>query len=261
MTRIWVIAKNTFREAVRNKVLYSLLLFAVVLILGSIALGEFTLGEGVRLTRDLGLYGVDMFGVLIAIFLGVNLLYKELQLKTVYTILPKPIFRYQFVVGKWVGMVLTLALQVALMGVVLQLALFLQGAGVEPSVLEALWLLFVNVVVVTSIALLFSAFSSPFLSGLFSLGIFVVGRSLPDLLALGKSAGGAAESAVELAVKVLPNLHLFFPSGAIVGAARVSVHGDLVDAGYLFWTTLYGVGYSALAVAVAVAIFRRRDFV
>lgn len=261
MTRVWIIARNTFREAVRNKVLYSLLFFAVLLIMASLILGEFTLGQGVRLTRDLGLYGVDVFGVLIAIFLGVNLLYKELQLKTVYTILPKPIHRYQFVIGKWLGLVLTLALQVLVMGVVLQLALLLQGAGVEVAVIKAVWMLFVNVVVVTSIALVFSAFSSPFLSGLLSLGIFVVGRSLPDLIALGERAGGGLQSAIGVAAKALPNLHLFFPSGAIVGASRVSVHGDLVTMSYVVWTTVYGFGYSAIAVAVAVAIFRKRDFV
>ncbi len=261
MMRIFAIAGNTFREAVRNKVLYSLLLFAIALIMGSLALGEFTLGQQVRLTRDLGLYGIDMFGVLIAIFLGVNLLYKELQLKTVYTILPKPIFRHQFVIGKWVGMVLTLTLQVIVMGAVLQLAMKLQGAGVEVAVLKALWLLLMNVIVVTSIALVFSAFSSPFLSGVFSLGIFIVGRSIPDVLALAAKAGGSVQVGLTVAAKILPNLHLFFPSGAIVGAARVSVHEQLVTGTYIAWTTLYGLGYSGLAVAAAVAIFRKRDFV
>lgn len=261
MKGILAIARNTFREAVRNKVLYSLLLFAIVLILGSLVLGEFTLGQGLRLTRDLGLYGIDMFGVLIAIFLGVNLLYKELQLKTVYTILPKPIHRYQFVLGKWLGMIWTLSLQVLVMGVVLQLALFMQGSGWELPVAKALWLLLINVVIVTSIALVFSAFSSPFLSGVFALGIFAVGRSIPDLLALGQKAGGVAKTLVGFAAMALPNLHLFFPSGAIVGASRVTVHEDLVNASYLVWTTLYGVGYSAVAVALAITIFRKRDFV
>jgi ABC-type transport system involved in multi-copper enzyme maturation permease subunit len=136
--KIVAIARNTFREAVRNKILYSLVMFAIVMIFASLVLGEFTLGEEVRLTRDLGLYGVDMFGVLIAIFLGVNMLYKELALKTVYTILPKPIARYQFVLGKWLGLVTTLVLQVVVMGAVLQVALLIQGAGFESAVWKAL---------------------------------------------------------------------------------------------------------------------------
>ena len=261
MTKVVAIALNTFREAVRNKILYSLVMFAAVLILGSLILGEFTLGQGVRLTRDLGLYGIDIFGVLIAIFLGVNMLYKELQLKTVYTILPKPIARYQFVLGKWLGLVFTLALQVVVMGAVLQLALLVQGTGIEAAVMKALWLLLINVVVVTSIALAFSAFSTPFLSGVFSLGIFAVGRATPDFVEMGRRAGGVAEVAVGLAVKVIPNLHLFFPSGAVVGAKHVSVHAALVDMRYMVFTTIYGLGYSVMAVAVAIIIFRKRDFI
>lgn len=261
MTKVLVIARNTFREAVRNKILYSLLMFAAAVILGSLILGEFTLGEGLRLTRDLGLYGIDMFGVLIAIFLGVNMLYKELQLKTVYTILPKPISRYQFVLGKWLGLVFTLVLQVVVMGAVLQVALLVQGAAFEVAIYKALWLLLINVVVVTSIALAFSAFSTPFLSGVFSLGIFVVGRATPDLVEMGQKAGGAAQIGVNLAAKFLPNLQLFFPSGAVVGAKHVSVHAELVNMNYMLSATAYGLGYSAVVVALAIAIFRKRDFV
>lgn len=259
--KIVAIARNTFREAVRNKILYSLVMFAVALILGSLVLGEFTLGEEIRLTRDLGLYGVDMFGVLIAIFLGVNMLYKELSLKTVYTILPKPIARYQFVLGKWLGLVFTLVLQVVVMGAVLQVALLIQGAGFETAVWKALWLLMINVVVVTSIALAFSAFSTPFLSGVFSLGIFVVGRATPDLVEMGKKAGGLAQTGVAIAVKILPNLHLFFPSGAVVGAKHISVNANLVDGNYMVSATIYGIGYSIVVVALAIAIFRKRDFI
>jgi len=259
--KIVAIARNTFREAVRNKILYSLVMFATALILGSLVLGDFTLGEEIRLTRDLGLYGVDIFGVLIAIFLGVNMLYKELQLKTVYTILPKPIARYQFVLGKWLGLVFTLVLQVAVMGAVLQVALLIQGAGFETAVWKALWLLMINVIVVTSIALAFSAFSTPFLSGVFSMGIFLVGRATPDLVEIGKKAGGLAHTGVAIAVKILPNLHLFFPSGAVVGAKHISVHANLVDMNYMVSATLYGLGYSIVVVALAIVIFRKRDFV
>ena len=118
MRRIWAIARNTFREAVRNKILYSLLFFAVLLILSAVAVGKLSLHEELRMTRDVGLFGIDVFGVIIAIFVGVNLLYKELDLKTVYTILPKPLYRWEFVLGKWLGMLLTLGVQVAVMALV-----------------------------------------------------------------------------------------------------------------------------------------------
>ena len=261
MTRVWAIARNTFREAVRNKILYSLLFFAVLLILSASALGQLSLHEEVRMTRDVGLYGIDLFGVVIAIFVGVNLLYKELDLKTVYTILPKPLRRWEFVLGKWLGMLLTLAVQMAVMGVVLAITMALQEARFDLPMAKAVWLLYVNVVVVTSVAVLFSSFSSPFLSGFFALGFFVVGRSVPDIRALAQKSGPAVRAVLEAGTTVLPNLHLFYPSGAIIGAEHVSVHADLVGAGYVIWTTLYGLGYSLVLLVLAMLIFRRRDFV
>lgn len=255
------IARNTFREAARNKILYSLLFFAVLLILSAVALGELSLNEELRMTRDVGLFGIDLFSVLIAIFVGVNLLYKELDLKTVYTILPKPIARWEFVLGKWLGMLMTLAVQIAVMGAVLGLVLLAQGGRPDGAVAKAVWLLFVNVTVVTSVALLFSSFSSPFLSGFFSLGVFVVGRAVPDIRQIAARAGGGLARFLDAASAVLPNLHLYYPSGTIVGAERVSVHGQFVGASYLLWTTAYGLGYSVAVLALAMFIFRRRDFV
>jgi Cu-processing system permease protein len=261
MRRVWAIARNTFREAVRNKILYSLLFFAVLLILSALALGQLSLHEELRMTRDVGLFGIDLFGVVIAIFVGVNLLYKELDLKTVYTILPKPLRRWEFVLGKWLGMLLTLAVQMAVMGAVLALTLALQGAALDVPMLEALWLLYVNVVVVTSVAVLFSSFSSPFLSGFFAAGFFVLGRSVPDIRALAERSGQALGGALEIGTEIVPNLHLFYPSGTIIGGEHVSVHGTFVGAPYLLATTGYGIGYSLVILVLAMLIFRRRDFV
>jgi ABC-type transport system involved in multi-copper enzyme maturation permease subunit len=259
--RIWAIARNTFREAVRNKILYSLLFFAVMIILSALALGQLSLHEELRMTRDVGLYGIDLFGVVIAVFVGVNLLYKELDLKTVYTILPKPLRRWEFVLGKWLGMLLTLGLQMAVMGLVLAGTLALQGAALDLPMVKALWLLYLNVMVVTSVAVLFSSFSSPFLSGFFSLGFFVVGRSVPDIRALAEKSAPAVRALLDGGALLVPNLHLFYPSGAIIGAEHMSVHGTFVGASYLLSTTAYGIGYSVVVLAVAMFIFRRRDFV
>ena len=261
MRRIWAITRNTFREAVRNKILYSLLFFAVLIILSAVGVGRLSLHEELRMTRDIGLFGIDLFGVIIAIFVGVNLLYKELDLKTVYTILPKPIHRWEFVLGKWLGMLMTLGVQVAVMGLVLAGTLAVQGSAFDAPLFKALWLLYVNVVVVTSVAVLFSSFSSPFLSGFFALGIFVVGRNVPDIQLVVDQLEGPPRLILGGALKVLPSMHLFYPSGAIVGAEVVSVHGTFVGAPYLLWTTLYGVTYSLAVLLLAMLIFRRRDFV
>jgi hypothetical protein len=126
---------------------------------------------------------------------------------------------------------------------------------------KAVWLLYVNVVVVTSVAVLFSSFSSPFLSGFFALGFFVVGRSVPDIRALAEKSAPPVKALLNAGATVVPNLHLFYPSGAIIGAEHVSVHGEFVGAGYLAWTTAYGVGYSLVVLILAMIIFRNRDFV
>jgi ABC-type transport system involved in multi-copper enzyme maturation permease subunit len=261
MRRIQAIAWNTFREAVRNKILYSLLFFAVLIILSALAMGNLTLHEEVRMTRDVGLFGIDAFGVIIAIFVGVNLLYKELDLKTVYTILPKPLHRWEFVLGKWLGMLLTLAVQMGVMGLVLAVTLWTQGASFDTPTLKAVWLLFLNVMLVTSIAVFFSAFSSPFLSGFFSLGCFIVGRSVPDIRALADKSGPVVKRVLDTGCTLIPNMHLFYPSGAIVGTDQVSVHREFVNASYLFSTTVYGLAYSLVVLLLAMLIFRKRDFV
>jgi ABC-type transport system involved in multi-copper enzyme maturation permease subunit len=261
MNRIGAIAWNTFREAVRNKILYSLLFFAVLIILSALAIGSLTLHEEIRTIRDVGLFGIDIFGVIIAIFVGVNLLYKELDLKTVYTILPKPLWRWEFVLGKWLGMLLTLAVQMAVMGLVLGIILALEGASFDAPMGKAVWLLFINVTLVTSIAVFFSSFSSPFLSGFFALGCFVVGRSVPDIRALGEKMSPSGKSALNFICSLIPNLHLFYPSGAIVGAEEVSVHRQFVGADYIVSATAYGVTYSVVVLILAMLIFRKRDFV
>jgi ABC-type transport system involved in multi-copper enzyme maturation permease subunit len=261
MNRIAAIAWNTFREAVRNKILYSLLFFAVLIILSAVAIGNLTLHEEVRTIRDVGLFGIDIFGVIIAIFVGVNLLYKELDLKTVYTILPKPLYRWEFVLGKWLGMLLTLAVQMAVMGAVLAIVLAAEGASFDVPTAKAVWLLFINIMVVTSIAVLFSAFSSPFLSGFFALGCFVVGRSVPDIRALGGKMGEGSKVILDVLCNLMPNLHLFYPSGAIVGAEDLSVHRQFVSPEYILSATGYGVAYSLVILVLAMLIFRKRDFV
>ena len=174
MNRVGALALNTFREAVRNKVLYVLLLFAVALIGFTERLGQMSLHEELRVTRDLGLGGIELFGVLIAIFVGVNLVYKELDKKTVFSLIPKPIHRFEFILGKFAGMVLTLAVQIAIMSVVLFAMLLIQGGGIEGPVVRAIALLFVEVMVITALAVMFSSFSTPILSGAFTLALFVI---------------------------------------------------------------------------------------
>jgi ABC-type transport system involved in multi-copper enzyme maturation permease subunit len=260
--RILALGLNTFREAVRNRVLYLLLVFALLLILSSLLFGQLSVHEEVRVTRDLGLGGISIFGVLIAVFVGVNLVYKELDKKTVFSILPKPIRRFEFVLGKFAGMAITLAVQVAIMAAVLLAALKLQGGDLGPMIFRAIVLTYLEVVVVTSIAILFSSFSSPVLSGVFTLLVFVIGRFAPELRQLvTKLPEGAGQTVAAAALRIVPDLHVFYVSGSMVDGRYVSVHGDFIAWGYVAIAALYAIGYVACTLTLASIFFSRRDFV
>jgi ABC-type transport system involved in multi-copper enzyme maturation permease subunit len=258
--RVGAIALNTFREAIRNKVLYLLLLFAVALIAFALALGQMSLHEELRVTRDLGLGGIALFGVLIAIFVGVNLVYKELDKKTVFSLIPKPIHRYEFVVGKYAGMVVTLAVQMAIMSAVLFLVLVVQGGTFDAPVAKAILLLFVQVCVVTALAVLFSTFASPILSGGFTLGLFVVGRFTPELRELIGKLGAPLRVLSSAALHLVPDLNVFYVSGTMVDAQYVSVHDTYVTWSYVGIAAAYGALYAACALSLAIVLFSRRDF-
>src|SRR5262249_12556883 len=149
-----------------------------------------------------------------AIFIGSSLVYKELDRKTVFSIIPKPIFRHEVILGKFAGMTLVLLVQLAIMTAVLVAVLSVVGAGFRAAILKAVVLLFVEVIVVTAVALLFSSFSTPFLSAFFTLGIFVVGRSTPEIQTLADKLGPAG-AALRVLAALVPDLHLFYVSGAM----------------------------------------------
>jgi ABC-type transport system involved in multi-copper enzyme maturation permease subunit len=267
MTRVWALALNTFREAVRNKVLYLLLMFALALLGTTYFFSQGALHEQLRVIRDVGLIGIEVVGALIAIFIGVNLVYKELDRKTVFALIPKPIHRWEFVLGKYVGMLITLAVLVGIMALTLfaviglGLAVF-GGENDNGTILRAVLLLYGEVAVITAVAVLFSSFSTPILSGALTLGIFVVGHFTPDLRELiGKLGSAPLRAFLRNLVRVFPDLHLFYVSGSMVGGQQVTVHGTYVDWAYVATAGLYGAFYCAVTLALAMIIFSRRDFV
>jgi ABC-type transport system involved in multi-copper enzyme maturation permease subunit len=263
--RVVAIAINTFREAVRNKILYSLLFFALVMIASALLLGQLSLSEQVRVTRDVGLGGIALFGVLIAVFVGVNLVHKEIDRKTVFALIPKPMHRWEFILGKYVGMVWTLAVQVGIMAFVLFGVLYIQGSDLasEGAVVRALALLFVEVMIVTAVAVLFSSFTTPFLSGLFGVGIFVAGRSTPELREIiARIPGDGVRRVLGATLHIVPDLNLYYVSGSLVDGHAVSVSGpSFVDWSYVGVAAGYGAVYIGALLLISMWIFSRRDFV
>lgn len=269
MSNILTIGLNTFREAIRNKILYSLLFFAVVVIVASLAFGALSVHEEVRLTTDLGLAGISLFSIVIAIFVGVNLVYKELERKTIYTLIPKPVHRFQFVLGKYVGMSLTLAVQVTIMTLVLVVVLLIQGATSLDPVFKMVALIYLEVLVVSAVAVLFSSWSSPFLSGLFTVGIVMIGRNVPEILGFATKLQGNQDWLSQLAGRmargvtyVMPDLRFFYVSGTESGGAYISVHqAGFPDWSYVGLASGYAALYVSLTLTLAVILFSRRDFI
>ncbi|MBN2716730.1 MAG: ABC transporter permease subunit [Deltaproteobacteria bacterium] len=261
MIKIFAIAHNTFREAIRDKILYGFLFFAVCIILFSLVLGQLSLGQQIRTTVDVGLFGISLFSVLISIFIGINLLNKEIQKRTIYPVLSKPVSRPAYLLGKFLGIALVLLVQICLMLLVFFPLVKLQGGHITFGLVTAVVLIYFEVLVIISMALFFTSFSSPFLSGIFCLGLFVAGRNAHLIAELSKQENLKALAPLFDSVSTaLPNLYLFYPSGKMVEGAFASVHAQFISNGYLFSTIGYGLAVCFGFLCAAIVILNRRDF-
>jgi ABC-type transport system involved in multi-copper enzyme maturation permease subunit len=261
--RVLAIAKNTYRETVRDKILYNLILFALVMILCSILLGKLTLGNEDKVILDLGLSAISIFGMLIAIFIGIGLVYKELEKRTVYALLAKPVRRHELILGKYLGLLFTLLVNVAVMTVGLELALLYTGRiGLSGHlrVLPAVFLVFLSLALTTALALLFSTFSTPALSALFTFFLWIIGHFGKDLQSFGALTKSAVVRGLCTALYyILPNLSNFnfIDSRSVIRTTGIARTIDPLAVGD---ATFYALLYCAAMLALSIAIFLRRDF-
>jgi Cu-processing system permease protein len=306
MDRILAIALNTFREAVRDRVLYGVLGLASAVLLFTLALAELSLDQQRRVVLDVGLASISLFSVVIAVFLGSSLLYKEIEKKTLYVILPKPIRRHEFLLGKFLGIAITASVFVGLMGAIQLLVTSIQAdadarllvaapvllavgfglalhraddktrvvppfslvalgtmaavcsttdAEVQP-ILYALALVVGEVFVLASVALLFGSFSTPFLTGAFTVGVWLLGRSADEMATMrSRVIPEAMRTFLHGLAWVVPNFHLFVPSMHVLQPAE----GEPSAAGYVASALAYGAIYSSAMLLVACVVFRKRD--
>jgi ABC-type transport system involved in multi-copper enzyme maturation permease subunit len=259
--RIWAIALNTFREAARIRILYGILVLVIGSNLLALFLGELSTRDAGRIARDVGLTGISLFGSLTAIFLGVFLLYTEVQRRTIHAIVSKPISRWEFVVGKYTGMVLVLSVLVGVFALAMVVMLLAQRVGVSSGVVKAIALSWLEVLTVAAIAIFFSSFSTPFLSGIFALAMWVIGRLVPDLESATRFAAPWIRVTTRIALEIVPDVHLFAVSGRTLDGAAVSVHGDFVSWSYVALAAGHGLGWIIALLALAALLFHRRDFV
>jgi len=308
IARIYAIALNTYREAVRDRVLFGVLVLAAAVLALTLALAELSLDQQMRVVTDLGLASISLFSVVAAFFLGSSLLYKEIDRKTLYVILPKPIARFEFLLGKYFGIVATCSVFIAIMGALQLLVTAIQAEAsstlviaVPTAVLISLgiallvakdrtlvvpiWSLLAlgasawvcstvdveifqllaslllslgEVLILTAVALLFSSFSTPFLTGAFTFGVWLVGRAAHDMVAMKtRVLSPAMKTLLRWLAEFLPNFNLFVP-GRNTLVTKTGEYGEPLT--YLATAMGYSVLYAGATLIIAALIFRRRDF-
>lgn len=254
-SRLSAIALNTFREAVRDRVLYNLIIFALILVASAPLFSQISIDIERLVLVNAGLSSISLFGVIIAIFLGIGLVSKEIEKKTLYTILSRPVRRWEFVAGKYLGLVLTLIVNAALMTLGFFIALLITQrklTGQDGSLLVAVYFIVLAFLMITAITLLFSSFSTPIFSAIFAFAVFVIGTFGDDLRNFAALAHGITKWAATAAAYLLPN---FAPLNVISQVA----HDQPISGSLILFNTLYALVYSIAATAGAVLIFERRN--
>ena len=256
MKNIWAVASNTFREAVRDRVLYNLVFFALLMMGAAILVGQISMGIEESVIVSLGLTAISAIGILIAIFIGIGLVSKEMEKRTLYALLAKPVERWQFVLGKYGGLVMTLALNTAAMAVGLYLALWMVKHPLETSdayVLVAVYLILLKLALIVALAMLFSCFTTPFLAILFTGAIYIAGVFAEDLRTM---------RAVDIApstMKLLRGVSYVLPNFENFNVMATVAHGRGVPATLVWQDTFYAALYAAIVLAAAAMVFSRRN--
>lgn len=251
---IFIIARNTFKEAVRDRVLYNLVVFVLLITACAVFLSELTAGQESRTIVDIGLGAMLLFGVFISIFVGVSLVSKEIERRTLYAVFSKPVGRGEFIVGKYFGLCLTLFVNVVVMGLGVSAAVLIVGGGnLAASIWGAILLIYFELAIITAVAVLFSSFSSPALSSLLTFLVFVIGHFSVSLKDFAESLGSASAKLFFGAVfYLLPNLSFF-------SFATPAAHGEIPNATNLVAAAAYAAVYSTVLLLTTTLIFRRRN--
>jgi ABC-type transport system involved in multi-copper enzyme maturation permease subunit len=255
MTRVTSISFNTFREAVRDRVLYNLIFFALLLVAASLLFGQISIGIERIVLVNLGLTAISIFGIVIAIFIGIGLVSKEMDKRTLYTVLARPVRRWEFILGKFFGLVGTLVVNTVFMAIGFFAALLFLVHRFQRSdayLLVALYFIVLQFVIVTSLALLFSSFSSPLLSAIFAFSIFIIGTFAEDLRAFAAMAQGPARYLAMGLAHLVPNF-------AALNVISSVAHEQPVAGMLVLFNSLYALLYATAAIAAAALIFERRN--
>ena len=249
-----LIARNTFREATRDRVIAGVFGAGLVLLFATQILSPLAMGEGERLTVDLALSGISLLGILVTLLVGTSLVAKEIERRTIYNLLSRPIARSHYLIGKWIGMTATLWVVTGGLGIALWLLLVARGFGPNAlSILQSVYLTSLELALVAALAVMFSALSTPVLSALYTLGAYLIGQWSDDLRAYAAKLPASLGAALQAAASLVPNLPLF-------NMRTLAANEQTTTLLHLGLATAYAVVYSACVLSLAAAAFESRDF-
>ncbi len=254
-SRIWYIATNTFREAVRDRVLYNLIAFALLISAAAVLVGQISIDIERLVVINLGLTAVSLFGIVIAILIGIGLVSKEIDKRTLYTVLSRPVRRWEFISGKFFGLAGTLVVNTFFMAIGVFAALAYVSHHFERSdlgVLVALYFIVLQFVLITALSLFFSSFSTPIFSAVFAFWLFVIGSFAGDLRNFAHMAHGLVRWLATGAAYLVPNF-------ADLNVISQVAHGEMVSGQLILLNTFYVVVYATAVLSAAVLIFERRN--
>ena len=251
--RMLAIAQNTFRESVRDKVLYVLLFFAVATIFGSKALGWISVGQDIKIVKDICLAATSIFGALIAIFVGTSLIYKEMDKRTLYTIISQPMHRGEFILGKYLGLSALLAFVTLTMTILTAVYILILGGAVESVFFYAALLIYAKLLLITAFALLMSSLTSPIMGAIIVFCGYVFGHATGVFRDLPPQFDGTlAKQMLEIAYYAIPNLSNF-------DLRSQAANSVAVNPLYVVWVLTYGAAYTVFLLVLATLAFEEKD--
>ena len=252
MRNIFSIAKNTFFESIRDRILYGILAFSIIFIFGTVLLGSLSLGEDLKIIKDFGLAGIYIFSIITTIFLGTSMIYKEIEKKTIYILFSKPVTLSEIIIGKFFGLFAAVTLNTILMSIPYFIIIATKGGGFDYYSLVAILVQFQEISIFISLSILFSTFSTPLAGALYATLVLIIGHSLKTLALYAIKLGAVAKFFSALIYYLLPNLEKF-------NLRNLAAHNSTLSLPEILLTTLYAIAYVSVVLLIASISLKKQE--
>lgn len=252
MKNILVIAKNTFKETIRDRILYGILSFALLFLISTTMFGSISLGEDVKVIKDLGLAGIYIFSLIIAIFLGTSLIYKELEKRTLYIIFSKPVSPFQFILGKFFGLWISIILNILLMTAFYLAVILIKGGGFDYVSLFAVLLMIFELSIFISLTIVFSTITTPLAGAIYSIIVLYIGHSIGLLNSVIAKSNSFVKYLLLVVYYVFPNLEKFNLRNDVV-------YNSLPNSAGIIYPIIYSILFTSVLLFLAISALKKQD--